>query len=256
VPISVVPPLRQGQTLDSPGVIYWQVHEFSAVLAESQSHWAARRLRYQGESATEPVARRTEALQMETSMIICQGMSTPQLSLRHAHIAGGSTLIGPIPLCLHLQSPHKAWLLGLILFAGLSGCGPAASDPEQNHESRASLEAPPESTPASQHSPASHNNQASPAAIEEPLSQPDTLVLPIWIAQALDAPDVSVRLKALDKWAKLGTDASLDPLVVALDDEDDDVRRKAMDIIEQHWAVEQEDEPETETNGDKGAEMR
>ncbi len=79
---------------------------------------------------------------------------------------------------------------------------------------------------------------------------PDKLVLPVWMAQALDAPDVSLRLQALDKWAKLGTDASLDPLVVALDDEDDDVRRKAMDIIEQRWTEEQETESESEKNGE------
>ena len=66
--------------------------------------------------------------------------------------------------------------------------------------------------------------------------------MPIWIAQALDAPDASVRLQALDIWAQQGAQAPLDPLVVALDDEDDDVRTKAMAIIEQHWAIEQEAE--------------
>jgi HEAT repeat protein len=63
------------------------------------------------------------------------------------------------------------------------------------------------------------------------------------MAQALDAPDVSVRLRALDKWATLGADASIDPLVVALDDDNDDVRKKAMELIEQHWAVEPQTEP-------------
>lgn len=178
------------------------------------------------------------------------------LSLHHVHDAAGSSHRGPIPSRLHLQSPRKAWLLGLILFAGLSGCAPAASDPAQNQESRAGLATPAEPPPTSQHSPLSHNNQTSPAAIDDPPPLPDKLVLPVWMAQALDAPDVSVRLQALDKWAKLGTDASLDPLVVALDDENDDVRKKAMDIIEQRWAVEQEEEPETEKNGDTSAESR
>jgi hypothetical protein len=162
----------------------------------------------------------------------------------------------PSPTLLHLQYPRMAWLLSLILFAGLSGCGPAPSDPEQHQESRASLAAPAEPPPASQHTPSSHNNQDSPAVIDDSPPLPDKLVLPIWMAQALDAPDVSVRLQALDKWAKLGTDASLDPLVVALDDENDDVRGKAMDIIEQRWAVEQEAESETEQNGEKNAESR
>ena len=54
-----------------------------------------------------------------------------------------------------------------------------------------------------------------------------------------------MRLQALDTWAQQGDQAPLDPLVVALDD-DDDVRTKAMEIIEQQWAIEQEAEPEAE----------
>jgi HEAT repeat protein len=75
---------------------------------------------------------------------------------------------------------------------------------------------------------------------------PEQLVLPVWIAQALDAPEVSVRLQALDMWAQQGAQAPLDPLVAALDDEDEDVRTKAMAIIEQNWEIEQEAEPEAE----------
>ena len=55
-----------------------------------------------------------------------------------------------------------------------------------------------------------------------------------------------MRIQALDMWAQQGAQAPLDPLVVALDDEDDDVRTKAMEIIEQHWAIDQEAEPEAE----------
>ncbi|HEU0069513.1 MAG TPA: hypothetical protein VFQ26_09705 [Nitrospiraceae bacterium] len=74
----------------------------------------------------------------------------------------------------------------------------------------------------------------------------ETLVLPDWIAQALESPEVPVRLQALDRWAQQGANASLDPLIVALDDEDDDVRTLAMSIIEQHWeVVTQEAESET-----------
>ena len=147
---------------------------------------------------------------------------------------------------------------GLMLFAGLSGCGPAPSDHALNPESRASLGAPSEWQPVSQHSPSASNNPFTPAAFtasnyspapaaqEEPAPLPEYLDLPSWIAQALDAPEVSVRLQALDTWAQQGAQAPLDPLVVALDDEDDDVRTKAMEIIEQQWAIEQEAEPEAE----------
>lgn len=170
----------------------------------------------------------------------------------------------PSPHCLCLLYLRPVWSLGLILLAGLSGCGPATSDHAQNPQSHASLGEPSESQSISQYTPAPRNgpftsaaspvslaappssNQAPSAAQKEPAPLPDHLVLPAWIAQALDAPEVSVRLQALDMWAQQGAQASLDPLVVALDDEDDDVRTKAMSIIEQQWAIEQESEPEAE----------
>ena len=159
--------------------------------------------------------------------------------------------------------PHLAWFLGLMLLAGLSGCGPAPSDHAPNPESRASLGAQSEWQPVSQNTLSPRNDPftpgaspmplaafpvsnyaPAPAAQEEPAPLPEYLDLPSWIAQALDAPEVSVRLQALDTWAQQGAQAPLDPLVVALDDDDDDVRTKAMEIIEQQWAIEQEAEPE------------
>lgn len=88
------------------------------------------------------------------------------------------------------------------------------------------------------------SNYTQPTVQEEPAQLPEHLSLPIWIARALDAPEASVRIQALDMWAQQGTQASLDPLVVALDDENDEVRTKAMAIIEQHWAISQADELE------------
>ncbi|MDP1770540.1 MAG: HEAT repeat domain-containing protein, partial [Nitrospirota bacterium] len=67
-------------------------------------------------------------------------------------------------------------------------------------------------------------------------------IMPAWIAQALEDPDASVRLRALNKLAQQGSQAPLEPLIVALDDEDDGVRTKAMAIIEQNWEAEQEGE--------------
>ena len=145
-------------------------------------------------------------------------------------------------------------------FAMLSGCGPAVSDHSSSPESRASLAAESVSQPASQHTPFQPNAPSTPAASgaspvsnpspaapqENPVPMPEHLVMPIWIAQALDAPEASVRLQALDMWAQQGAQAPLDPLVVALDDEDDDVRTKAMAIIERHWEIEQEADPEAE----------
>mgnify|MGYP003385307387 CR=1 FL=1 len=176
-------------------------------------------------------------------------MSTARIVLDHNLVATGSSPLSPIPLHLHRLCPHKAWLLGLMLFSGLSGCGPAQSDSEQNLASRASQVAPPESPATSPRTPSPLSNHATTAAIDDPSPLPDKLVLPIWMAQALDAPDVSIRLRALDRWATLGADASIDPLVVALDDDNDDVRKKAMELIEQHWAVELQAAPEIENRG-------
>ena len=190
---------------------------------------------------------------MEMRSIMHQGMSTARMVLDHNLVATGSFPLSPIPLHLRMRCPHKAWLLGLMLFSGLSGCGPAQSDSEQNLASRASQVAPPESPATSSRAPSPLSNPATTAAIDDSSPLPDKLVLPIWMAQALDAPDVSVRLRALDKWATLGADSSIDPLVAALDDDNGDVRKKAMELIEQHWAVEPQAEPQTEKHRGTGA---
>jgi HEAT repeat protein len=44
----------------------------------------------------------------------------------------------------------------------------------------------------------------------------------------------------LDYWATQGTKAPLDPLLDALEDEDEDVRTKAAKIAEQLWGIKQE----------------
>lgn len=168
---------------------------------------------------------------------------------------------------LMIVRPGMIAVLFSLSLAGLSGCGPAASDHGQNPQSHASLGVPSDSQsvlqPVIQGTAVPRNgpftlaspvplaaqpwsDQAPIAAQEEPVPMPEQLVLPVWIAQALDAPEVSVRLQALDMWAQQGAQAPLDPLVAALDDEDEDVRTKAMAIIEQNWEIEQEAEPEAE----------
>jgi hypothetical protein len=157
--------------------------------------------------------------------------------------------------------PHPGMIAILlsISLAGLSGCGPAAPDHSPSLESRASLSMPSKSQSATQHPWASGNGLSTPAASpvtpaasnytqataqEKSAPLPEHLSLPVWIAQALDAPETSVRIQALDMWAQQGAQTPLDPLVVALDDENDEVRAKAMEIIERHWAIDQKDEAE------------
>lgn len=66
--------------------------------------------------------------------------------------------------------------------------------------------------------------------------------IPDSVAKDFDSPDARVRLQALDSMTKRGTTASLDLLFAALEDEDEAVRVKATEIVEAHWAVEQERE--------------
>ncbi len=160
---------------------------------------------------------------------------------------------------LIISRPGMIAVLLSVSLAGLSGCGSAAPDYSPSLESRASLGIPSKSQSVIQHPWAPGKGLSTPAASsvtsaasnytqattqEEPAPLPEHLSLPIWIAQALDAPEASVRIQALDMWAQQGAQAPLDPLVVALDDENDDVRTKAMAIIEQHWAINQKSETE------------
>ncbi|HSQ50965.1 MAG TPA: hypothetical protein VLL94_06820 [Nitrospiraceae bacterium] len=64
--------------------------------------------------------------------------------------------------------------------------------------------------------------------------------IPESIAKGLDSPDARERLQALDQWEKEGSKAPLDPVFEALEDENEAVRVKAMAIIEQRWAADQE----------------
>ena len=75
-------------------------------------------------------------------------------------------------------------------------------------------------------------------------SSAETLVVPAWMATALDSPEVRVRLKALDTWAQQGPTAPLDPLIVALDDDDDDVRARALQLLAEDWTRAQAAEPQ------------
>ena len=158
--------------------------------------------------------------------------------------------------------PRLAWLLGLMFLAGLAGCGPAPSDEAAHVETRASLGGPFSSPPVTLATtpvppisvngtgakpgmgtlPGRDSLQVLSVPSSNPVDSPDTLVVPAWIAKELNSPDVRVRLQALDRWAQQGPEASLGPLVMALDDADDDVRTKAVALIERQWAVAQEAE--------------
>ncbi|HSL05655.1 MAG TPA: hypothetical protein VK901_19195 [Nitrospiraceae bacterium] len=64
--------------------------------------------------------------------------------------------------------------------------------------------------------------------------------IPDSIAKDLGSPDARARYRALDHWETKGTQAPLDPVFEAMEDEDEAVRAKATAIIEQQWAIEHE----------------
>ena len=150
-------------------------------------------------------------------------------------------------------------LVALAWSTSLSGCGPPTTGEPSNTTSSAAVGGPSDAPapagegssqvqvaatpPSDSPSRPSLTTEPRPDVTQEPAPLPEHLILPEWIASALDSPEVHVRLRALDRWAQQGPTAPLDPLVVALDDEDDEVRTKAMAIIEQQWAVEQAAKP-------------
>jgi len=166
----------------------------------------------------------------------------------------------------------RCWLVvaGCSLLVGLAGCGPASSDNAPNLGPRASVGGPPLSkqgpspgndrfTPVASPVPLASVNgtgsasgrgtvpggnspQAVPVPSSVPAPQVDILVVPAWMAKELDSPDVRVRLRALETWAQSAPLGAVDPLILALEDKDERVQTRAMELIEQDLARESETE--------------
>ena len=129
----------------------------------------------------------------------------------------------------------------MALMAGTSGCGSASPDDRANVESHASMARP---SPSAQ-APVSVNATTTLAASPGPLAsglapaghgearQAETLVVPARMAKELDSPDVQVRLQALDRWGQQAPTRSVDLLLLALEDEDERVQARALELIEQ-----------------------
>ena len=162
-----------------------------------------------------------------------------------------------------------ALLLGLMLLAGLAGCGSASSDNATSLESRVSVGGPTLSkqgpspgnnplTPVTQAAtptplalgnetgamPGSKtvsggdNPQARPSPSSKPADELAPLVVPEWMAKELDSPDVGARLRALERWVQTAPPGAIDPLILAYENQDERVRARAMELIEENWARE------------------
>ncbi len=84
--------------------------------------------------------------------------------------------------------------------------------------------------------PVGDSPQAIPVSASKPAAVLEPLVVPAWIAKDLESPDVGTRLRALDKWVQTAPPGADDPLILALDNKDERVRARAMELIEQNWA--------------------
>lgn len=182
-----------------------------------------------------------------------------------------------------------ALFLSLILLMALAGCGQASSDKAPSLESRANVSGPslPKQGPSLGNNPLT---PVTPAAIPVPLASgnktdivagngtvpgvggpsaaqvpstksadsPEPLVVPAWMAKELDSPDVATRIRALETWAQSAPPGAVDPLIAALDDNDERVQARAMELIDQDWArtadAEQSGEGAEDTNGIAGSE--
>ena len=184
---------------------------------------------------------------------------------------------------------HLTLFLCLMLLAGLAGCGQASSDKAPSLESRASVGVPPPSkqgpssgnnpltpvTPAAAPVPLASENKtdivagngtvpggggpsAAPVPSTKSADSPEPPVVPAWMAKELDSPDVATRIRALETWAQSAPPGAVDPLIAALDDNDERVQARAMELIDQDWArtadAEQSGEGAEDTNGIAGSE--
>lgn len=144
---------------------------------------------------------------------------------------------------LHASVLLLAWGLGAMALAGPSGCGPAAPGDPANGNSHAALSGPspsqqatvPGSTPTTQAASTRPLDSHLAPAVHDKEGPAEPLVMPAWIATALKSPNVQVRLHAVDRWGQQAPTGSVDPLLLAMEDEDERVQARALALIEQDW---------------------
>jgi hypothetical protein len=125
------------------------------------------------------------------------------------------------------------WLLGSV-----GGCGPGVAEESSGPPtSRYGPETAAVTTRASAETEVRQTMRPTVA----PTPNPDqTLTVPDWMERDLRHPDATVRLEALDTWMEQGRSQGMGPVLAALTDPDERVRDRALQLIEQDWAVEQE----------------
>jgi len=171
------------------------------------------------------------------------------------YLSGRPVLLGPLSnVVSRLSRPYLTVLLSLMLLAGLTGCGQAGSGNTPGLEARSSTSGSAGQggktlIPADQGDKPLAKSAVTPdnsATVEDKkiksVEEKKSAALPVpdAIARDFESPYARIRLQALDYWATQGTKAPLDPLLEALEDEDEEVRTKAAKIAEEKWGIKQE----------------
>lgn len=145
------------------------------------------------------------------------------------------------------QFALRCWLVaaGCSLLVGLTGCGQAGSGNTPGLEARTSTSGSAGQggktlIPAGQGDKPLAKSAGAPKVETDGDKNSSAPSIPDSVAKDFESPYARIRLQSLDYWANQGTKAPLDPLLEALEDEDEDVRAKAAKIAEQHWGIKQE----------------
>ena len=80
------------------------------------------------------------------------------------------------------------------------------------------------------------SSHAVPVLSSEPGHPVEGLVVPELMAEKLNSPNVRVRLRALEAWAREAPPGAVDPFILAFEDKDERVRARAQQLLEQEWA--------------------
>ena len=138
----------------------------------------------------------------------------------------------------------RSGCMALILLVLVIGCGPDPSADESSREATAGgigstvteAESRISQTVAAAHATQSHPDR------DMAGSRSDSFVVPTWLANDLASFDVQVKLQALDRWVQSAPVGSVDPLVLALEDQDEAVQSRALALLEEDWRQAQEEE--------------
>ena len=137
-------------------------------------------------------------------------------------------------------------VFSLTLLTGFTGCGPPSSDNAPSLAPGLRVGEPPPASPAEEDRHISKPAGSPPAETPNPKTDGPNKVsasiapqIPDSVAKDLNSPYASLRLGALNHWEANGATAPLDAVFEALQDENEAVQAKAMEIIERRLAAEQ-----------------